>query len=235
MMPNERVTVLADADAVASHAAEVIARCAQNAVQRRGQFLCAVSGGSTPIRMFEALARLDVPWKQVHLFQVDERIAPPGDAARNLTALEEHLLSRVTIPRDQVHRMPVEAEDPVSAAAHYSHTLECVAGRPPILDLVHLGLGSDGHTASLVPGDPVLGATAAVAISAPYAGYRRMTMTFPLLAHARTILWVVTGPAKRAMLERLLQGDATIPAGRVPRDVAQLVTDVPLGGTTPVV
>jgi 6-phosphogluconolactonase len=186
----------------------------------------AVSGGSTPWLMLRRLAREDVPWQGVHLFQVDERIAPAGSAERNLTHIGETLLASVPLPATQVLAMPVEAGDLDAAARGYAQTLRDVCGVPAVLDLVHLGLGSDGHTASLVPGDAVLGvADADVALTAPYMGRRRMTLTYPLLNRARRILWLATGSEKREMLARLLAGDASIPAGRVEQANALLLTD----------
>lgn len=225
MIPKDRITVLADAEAVATHAAQVIAAAAWDAVHRRGHFLLAVSGGSTPLPMWDALAELEVPWARVHLFQVDERVAPAGDVARNLTGLEEHLISRIALPADQVHAMPVEAVDRVDAAALYANTLHRVARNPPVLDLIHLGLGADGHTASLVPGDAALEATADVAVTAVYQGHRRMTLTYPVLAHARRLLWVVTGADKGEALDRMVWGDPSVPAGRVAQERAEVVTD----------
>ncbi len=225
MIPQERITVLADAAAVAAHAAQVIAAAAWDAVHHRGEFLLAVSGGSTPLPMFDALAELEIPWARVHLFQVDERVAPAGDAARNLTGLEEHLISKIGLPADQLHVMPVDAVDRVDAAALYADTLHRVAGTPPVLDLIHLGLGADGHTASLVPGDAALEATDDVVVTAPYQGHRRMTLTYPVLAHARRLLWVVSGPNKDEALDRMVWGDPSVPAGRVAQDRAEVVTD----------
>jgi 6-phosphogluconolactonase len=205
-----------DAAAASTQAAQWIAMTARQAVANRGRCVLAVSGGSTPQAMFAALAEADVPWTSVHLVQVDERLAPLGDASRNLTHLQQDLLDRVPLPRKQVYRMPAEADDPVAAARRYTKTLEALAGSPPMFDIVHLGLGDDGHTASLVPGDPVLEVRdEEVAVTAFYKGRRRMTLTYPALDRARHRLWLVTGKAKSAMLARLLQGDITIPAGRV--------------------
>jgi 6-phosphogluconolactonase len=220
------VEVFADPDSVARAAAAAIAADARTAIASQGRFSLAVSGGRTPWIMLRALAREDVPWANVHLFQVDERIAPAGDKDRNLTELRESFLQYVPLRPEQIHAMPVGAADLLIAAGTYASGLEAIAGSPAVLDLVHLGLGPDGHTASLVPGDPVLNDTAEdVALTGMYQGRRRMTLTYPILNRARRILWVVTGGEKVEMLRRLREGDATIPAGRVRRDQALLLAD----------
>lgn len=217
---------LVDSEAAAQRGAAHIAQAAREAVRLRGSFLLALSGGHTPRRMFELLATEDVPWAATHVFQVDERVAPPGDPQRNATQLAEALLHRVAIPPDHVHLMPVEAPDLRAAAGAYARTLRARCGSPPTLDLVQLGLGADGHTASLVPGDPVLLETAAdVALSGPYQGLQRMTLTYSALNGARQILWLVCGAEKTWALQRLRQGDPSIPAGRVDPARATLLAD----------
>jgi 6-phosphogluconolactonase len=168
--------------------------------------------------MLQLLSEADIDWDRVALFQVDERVAPAGDLARNLTELQLCLFDHLeTLPR--LHAMPVEADDLAAAAARYAAEL------PERLDLIHLGLGADGHTASLVPGDPVLGATTDVAMTASYMGHRRMTLTYPVLDRARRVVWLVTGAAKRDALAQLVAGDASIPAARVARERAIVVCD----------
>jgi len=221
-----QIEVLADADAAARRAAAVIAAEARAAVAARGRFVMAVSGGRTPWVMLRALADEEVPWPSVHVLQIDERIAPAGDPDRNLTHLTESLLSRAPLPQAQIYAMPVELADLAAAAMDYSKTLEGLAGSPPVLDLVHLGLGSDGHTASLVPNDQVLTVSDRnVALTEVYMGRRRMTLTYPLLDRARKVLWLVTGGEKVPMLKRLLSHDPTIPAGRVRSDNALVLAD----------
>jgi 6-phosphogluconolactonase len=225
-----QVEVLPDPESVARRAAALVAAHAR-AAAAQGRFLLAASGGSTPRRTFSLLAGEDVPWALVHVFQVDERIAPPGHPDRNLRALEEELLARVPIPAGQVHPMPVEEEDLGKAAARYQAELRAVAGTPPALDLVLLGLGADGHTASLFPGDPALDVTAAdVAMAGPHQGRRRMTLTFPTLDRARRILWIVAGADKADALARLRRGDRAIPAARVREDRALLLADAAAAG-----
>lgn len=222
-----QVTVLADADAVAQSAAAIIAAEARAAVAARGRFVMAVSGGHTPWQMLRALAGLDVPWKSIHVAQVDERVAPAGDPGRNLTHLRASLLAHAPLPPEQIYAMPVESPDLPAAAAQYARTLQEIAGSPPVLDLCHLGLGPDGHTASLVPGDPVLDVTDRdVALTGlVYETRRRMTLTYPVLDRSRRILWVVTGSEKVGMLARLRAGDRSIPAGRIRRDFALVIAD----------
>jgi 6-phosphogluconolactonase len=221
-----KLEVFDDADAVAQAAAAAIAADARAAVSARGRFAMAVSGGHTPWIMLRALANEDVPWPAVHIYQVDERVAPAGDPDRNLTHLRESLLQHAPLGPEQVHAMPVESPDLDSAAAQYAIDLQKIAGTPPVLDLVHLGLGPDGHTASLVPGDPVLKVTDVdVALTGVYQGRRRMTLTYPAINRARRVLWVVTGGEKVEMFQRLLDGDESIPAGRVRRDQALVLAD----------
>ena len=218
--------VLADAAAVATEAARLIAAEARAAVAARGRFIVAVSGGRTPRQMLRALAGEDVPWSSVHVVQVDERIAPAGDPDRNLTHLRLSLLEHAPLPAERIHAMPVEEADVEAAARSYARSLERVAGAPPVLDLAHLGLGPDGHTASLVPDDPVLSvADRDVALTGVYMKRRRMTLTYPILDRSRRILWVVTGVEKAAMLSRLIAADASIPAGRVRQDRALVLAD----------
>ncbi len=220
------IKVFADADAVAIAAAKIIAAGARTAVAARGKFVMAVSGGRTPWQMLRALASEEVPWRNVHVVQVDERIAPAGDADRNLTHLRESLLSHAPLPPEQIYAMPVESSDLDAAAKNYAHTLEKICGAPPILDLAHLGLGADGHTASLIPGDSVLEvADRDVALTGIYQKRRRMTLTYPLLNRARRILWVVTGAEKMEMLVRLRAADVSIPAGKIRQENALALAD----------
>ena len=204
---------------MARHAAEVIAGEARAAVKARGRFAVAVSGGRTPWVMLRALSALDVPWKNVHVLQVDERHRPGGSRGPEPDApAREPARAAVDPVSAQIHAMPVESADLDEAAVRYAQTLVDIAGSPPVLDLVHLGLGADGHTASLVPGDPVLEVTDAdVALTGLYQGRRRMTLTYPVLNRARRVLWLITGEDKAAMLVRLRRGDPAIPAGRVRR------------------
>ncbi|WP_221227785.1 6-phosphogluconolactonase [Rhodocyclus tenuis] len=221
-----KVEVHADALALAQAAADHIAEKAEQAIAQRGQFLLALSGGQTPQAMLRALAQAPIDWRRVHLLQVDERIAPLGSVARNLTQLEESLLAHVRIPAAQVHPLPVDAADPLAAMAGYEALLRQLAGEPPLLDLVQLGLGSDGHTASLLPGDPALAVTEReLALSTRYQGWRRMTLTLPLLDRARQVLWLVSGADKAAVLARFVAGDAALPACRVSRESALLLCD----------
>ena len=221
-----KLEVFEDAEAVARAAAAVIAADARAAVAARGRFIMAVSGGKTPWIMLRALAGEEVPWRDVHVFQVDERIAPAGDPDRNLAHLSASLLEHAPLPPQQIYAMPVESPDLEAAAKQYARTLGQVAGSPPVLDLAHLGMGPDGHTASLVPGDPVLDITDAdVGLTGVYMGRRRMTLAYPVLNRSRRILWLMTGNDKVAMLPRLLDGDTTIPAGRISRDQAVVLAD----------
>lgn len=209
-----KAEVFADADAVAAAAARWLADACRKAVAARRQFAMAVSGGTTPWQMLRALASEDVDWSRVHVFQVDERIAPEGHSDRNLTHLRESLLSHAPLAEQNLHAMPVNADDLDAASEQHVMTLQTVC--QGVLDVVHLGLGADGHTASLVPGDPVLDVVDRdVAITQPYQGRRRMTLTYPVLNRARDVLWLATGKSKQEMLQRLIARDDSIPAGRV--------------------
>lgn len=216
-----RVEVHPTSSAAATAAAAEVARDARRAVAERGAFALAVSGGRSPWQMLAALAGHDVPWAQTTIFQVDERIAPAGDAQRNLVGLQRALPPSCPA---RVVPMPVEADDLDSACLAYARAL------PERMDLVHLGLGADGHTASLIPDDPVLAVdTADVALTGTYQGRRRMTLTYPAIARARAILWLVTGSDKREALARLLAHDRSIPAGRIDNDDQVLVCDSEAG------
>ncbi len=218
--------IFPDADAVAKGAATIIAKEARKAVAARGRFVMAVSGGKTPWQMLRDLAHEEVPWASVHIVQVDERIAPAGDPDRNLTHLRESLLSHAPIPPEQIHAMPVEAADPERACLDYTGVLNSLCGAPPVLDLIHLGLGPDGHTASLIPGDSVCQVLdREIALTGVYQNRRRMTLTYPVINRARAILWVVTGGEKAPMVPRLLAGDPGIPAGPIAQQNATLLLD----------
>ena len=220
--------ILSTSDAVAARAAQIIASDARAAVAARRRFVMAVSGGRTPWQMLRALANEEMPWANVHVVQVDERIAPAGDKDRNLTHLCESLLSHAPIPENQIHAMPVEAADLDQACRDYTALLNSICGNPAVIDLTHLGLGPDGHTASLIPGDPVCEVhDAEVALTGLYQNRRRMTLTYPILNRSRHVLWVVTGAEKSPMLPLLLSGDAGIPAGPIAQLNATLLADAP--------
>jgi len=220
------IEVHSDDRTVADAAATMIANMARAAMAARERFIMAVSGGRTPWLMLGTLADAQLRWEKIHIAQVDERVASETDPQRNLVHLRESLLDRMLLPPENMHAMPVEAADLEHAAGQYAQTLRGVAGQPPVLDLVHLGLGADGHTASLVPGDPVLAITDAdVAVTAPYQGRRRMTLTFPIINRSRQVLWVVTGREKAEALARLRDGDPAIPASQVRKDRALVLAD----------
>ena len=210
-----------DAAAVAKRAAALVAGLARAAVAERGRFTFAVSGGKTPWAMFGELGGEDMPWADTELFQVDERVAPDGDPDRNLTNLQ----ASIGAAPARVHPMPVTDADLAEAAAAYATVL------PQRFDLVHLGLGPDGHTASLVPGDPVLDVTdALVAVTQPYQGHQRMTLTYPALTRADQIMWLIAGDDKRDALAKLLAGDESIPAGRVLATRSLVLADAAAAG-----
>jgi 6-phosphogluconolactonase len=212
-----------DPAAVAKRAATYVAGLARSAVSEHGRFTFAVSGGHTPWAMFGELSSEDMPWADTELFQVDERVAAEGDPDRNLT----NLMASIGNAPARVHPMPVNDADLAQAAAEYATVL------PQQFDLVHLGLGPDGHTASLVPGDPVLDVTdALVALTQPYQGHPRMTLTYPALARADQIMWLVTGADKQEPLAKLLAGDQSIPAGRVLAARSLVIADAAAANTS---
>jgi 6-phosphogluconolactonase len=211
--------VSADEKAAARRAAELIAAAGTAAVADHGSFSFAMSGGRSPWTMLAILGELEeMPWRETELFQVDERVASPGSDERNLT----HMVLGLSMDHQSALRpMPVTNRD-LDAAAHDYET-----GLPDRLDLVHLGLGPDGHTASLVPGDPVLEVTdRRVAMTTnEYQGHRRMTLTYKALAEARQVLFLVTGEEKRDPLQQLIAADPSIPAGRVRNDSISIIAD----------
>jgi 6-phosphogluconolactonase len=214
-----QLEVLADETAAARRAAELIAAAGAEAALERGRFALAMSGGRSPWAMLAILGELkEMPWPRTELFQVDERIAAPGSEDRNLT----HMVLGLSMDHQPALRpMPVTQRDLEAAAREYESQL------PERFDLVHLGLGPDGHTASLVPGDPVLEVSdRRVALTeTAYQGHRRMTLTYPALDEARQIVWLITGPDKVDALEKLMAGDTSIPAGRVENAHMTVVAD----------
>src|SRR5262245_137783 len=226
-----KMEVLDDDASVAKRAAGFIAASARSALATRGRFILAVSGGRTPWMMLRALASEDVPWGLFHVVQVDERVALAGHPDRNLTHLKESLLEHAPMRPEQMHAMPVESSDLELVAATYDEVLRQIAGSPPVIDLAHLGRGPDGHTASLVPGDPVLDVTDRdVAVTGVYQGRNRLTLTYPVINRARLILWLVTGSEKVPMYKQLQAADQSIPAGRLRRTNAVLLADSAAAG-----
>ena len=227
-----RLTVGADVSEAARLAADEIARACREAITARGVALVAVSGGESPWLMLEQLRARPLDWPLVHVVQVDERIAPAGDPRRNVTRLSDLLVRDGPLPAVNLHAMPVESSTPDSAAAEFQLGLEAAFGRPLRFDVVQLGLGTDGHTASLVPGDAVLQvADRDVAVTAgPYQGLRRMTLTYPALNRARRRLWLVTGASKALPLAALLAGTGDAPAAQVSASAAVVVADAAAAG-----
>src|SRR2546426_10961198 len=229
-----KIEALADADSVARAGAAFTAEEARAAVAARGRFIMALSGGHTPWKMLRALADEQMPWAGVNVLHVDERVAPAGDPDRNPPHLRESLLAHCPLRPEGIHAMPVDSSDLEAASGQSVQTLQQIAGSPAVLDLAHLGVGPDGHTASLVPGDPVLDVTDTdVALTGLYQGRRRMTLTYPILNRSRRIVWLVTGREKTEMLARLSRADRSIPAGRIDQLQATVLADheaaAPLG------
>lgn len=214
---NDRwLQVLPDAGAAAHRAADVVAGRLLSAVAAKGRFRVALSGGSTPIPMFEALASKSLPWRQVEIYQVDDRVAPLGSPQRNLTAILD-IFGDVGAT---IMAMPVDSDDQEAAAERYEQAL------PHVFDLVHLGLGRDGSTASLFPGDAALEVSDRdVALCGPRMGTVGMTLTYRGLSKAAEILWLVTGTDKAAPLASLCTAEPGVPAARVASIRTRVVVD----------
>ncbi|MDH4022838.1 MAG: 6-phosphogluconolactonase [Gammaproteobacteria bacterium] len=225
-----QLEVASTAAGAAEVAARLVATVLGIAIGRRTRASVALSGGNTPLPMLRALAREPLDWSAIHVYQVDERVVARGDSARNLGSLDEVLVWRGPLPRRNLHPMWVDRANLYGAAESYGRELAQVAGDPPVLDVVHLGLGADGHTASLFSGDPALGIEdRSVALTNEHNGYRRMTLTLPVLNRARSVIWFVTGADKAGMVGELYAGGAAFPAGRVSRRRAILVVDQAAG------
>ena len=211
------VEVLADGEALASRSVEVIVEAAASAIDERGKFVWAISGGTTPRRLLELLSeRTDLDWSRTHLFQVDERVAPGGDSDRNATMLDTALLTESFLAENTpagIHLMPVTSSDLATASLAYGELMDQHAGSPVVFDLVQLGMGSDGHTASLIPDDPILAVDDRdVAVSEEYQGRIRMSLTWPVLDRAKQLMWFIGGEWKQRAVRQFLDNDPAIPA-----------------------
>ncbi len=223
------VITTASGERASREAAAFVAKLAIDAIERKGNFVWAVSGGATPARFLTELAQHErIDWCAVHLFQVDERVAASGSPDRNDTMIRERLVSRR--PDVHYHPMPVEDDDLPFALIDHLAEVEHLAGTPAALDLVQLGLGNDGHTASLVEGDPALRSNDDLAITLPYRGTRRVTMTAPLLNRASRRLFLVTGAEKDDALSRLATRDPQIPGTLITMRGTTLITDRQIAG-----
>ena len=221
-----KTEIFPQAEQVAARAAAYLEQEIRDALTHQKSFSLAISGGRTPWEMLKILSKVDLPWQRINLFQVDERVAPDGHPDRNLTQLFQAIAGTAMVTQLRIFPMPVTAEDLDASAKEYAEVLdEIKEGKG--LDIIHLGLGSDGHTASLVPGDGVLEIQNRLVACTqnPYQGRIRMTLTYPLLNAAKQILWIVTGSEKKEMVQRMLQQDPSIPAGRIQQENALLLVD----------
>jgi 6-phosphogluconolactonase len=217
-----------DAASLSHAVADAIAEGIAAAIDERARAVVAFSGGSTPAPMLRELSRRALPWERVTVFQVDERVAPDGHDDRNATMLLRELLDRVAAV---AYLMPVTTPDLDAGAADYAALLGDVCGG--VLDVVHLGLGPDGHTASLVPGDPVLQVRDRdVATTGEYEGRRRMTLTYPALNRARRIVWEVSGADKADAVLAMVEG-RDVPGAVVAKDSAVLIADAAAAARLP--
>ena len=214
-------------DAVALGAANYIAKDIKEKLPAQQIYSIAFSGGGTPQEMLDHLSKTDIPWEKVHIFQVDERVAPDGSNERNATQLTNHLVARVNIPEENIHLMPVEQTDLSAASVNYAASIHRVTNGQP-LDLVHLGLGNDGHTASLPPGSDILEVNEKdVWFVDQFNGLARMTLTLPCINRSKKIFWLVSGEDKSSMLERMIKKDRSIPAGLINQEKAVVYTNIP--------
>lgn len=201
--------------AMADYAARLFARLLRR--KKSGPFLAALSGGRTPAALFAALARLDLDWSRVHFFMADERLVPPASPASNYGQARALLFSRIRVPGENLH--PPRLARPAPAAAAYEKEIKKLAGPSGALDLVFLGLGEDGHTASLFPGAPELRERKKLVVPAKAPpGVKpssRLTLTFRALNSARAAVLMAAGPAKKALFSRTAAGDKALPAARV--------------------
>lgn len=221
-----KIEIFPHAEQVAVRAAAYLEQLIRETLTHQKSFSLAISGGRTPWEMLKQLSKADLPWQRINLFQVDERLAPDGHSDRNLTQLFQAIADTPMVTQLRIFPMPVTAEDLDVAAKEYTEVLnEVTEGKG--LDMIHLGLGSDGHTASLVPGDEVLAIQNRLVACTQnnYQGRIRMTLTYPLLNSAKQILWIVTGSEKKEMVKRMLQQDPSIPAGSIRQENALLLID----------
>ncbi len=218
MRGNRRdIFVCRDPEEVSQRAADLFVRLADEAVSSTGRFAVALSGGSTPRVLYALLAtnefRRRVPWSRVHLFWGDERCVPPDHPESNYHMAREVLLDKAPIPVRNIHRMPAEQEDHLRAAAAYEQMLraffELTAGELPSFDLILLGMGEDGHTASLFPGTTALAENERLVASnyVEKLGTYRLTLTVPVINHAANVVFLVSGKSKASMLKEVLEGE----------------------------
>lgn len=234
-----RLIVAADAEQVAARAADWLASRTRAAVEARGRATLAFSGGRTPWRSLERFAEQALPWARMWITQVDERVVGRDDPRRNLRELERILLAPGRLAADRLLALPVEAliaaaTDAARTAVLSAHERHLRAHGFDTADIVQLGLGADGHTASLLPGDPLLEVDdAAVGLSREHEGARRLTLTLPVLARARARLWIVTGADKSGRVAELWEGRGDGPALRLPREQATIICDAAAGQALP--
>lgn len=216
------VRIFKDAVELSRAAADLFVTLAVQSIRERGRFLVALSGGSTPMALYRLLAREPIDWTRIHVFWGDERLVPPEDAENSYGQAREALLKHIPIPTENIHRVASEL-DPVAAARDYASILREFAAPPldwPRFDLVLLGLGEDGHTASLFPGSPVDATEPVIAVTAQYQGRpaRRVTLTPLVFNAARQVIFLVTGANKAVTLKGVFSdynSSEQIPAKRI--------------------
>jgi 6-phosphogluconolactonase len=211
-----RVEILPDLQALVDRAYEEVILLLGDAIAKRGSATLVLAGGGTPKPLYEKLALSDLPWSKIHLFWGDERYVPEDHPDSNYRMAREALIDRITIPWENIHPMPTAASDPAADAAlhaaHLSDFFQLSAGdllQIPQLDVVLLGMGDDGHTASLFPGTAALQVCDALVTVGEKSGQPRLTFTYPLLNQARTVLFMVAGENKQTALQQVFSPDGS--------------------------
>lgn len=233
MLEKSDIIIVPDGSKLAQKGAEIFYQRAKDSVSSRRNFKVAVSGGSTPMAMYRLLGQKpfisDVPWHQTHIFWVDERLVPVDDPASNFGAARSDWLEKVAIPKDQVHPMPVQLK-PKDSADRYQTALEeyftVRENNYPVFDLIFLGIGTDGHTASLFPDDPVAQDTKkwVICVKGGEPDVYRLTLTYPVLNHARCVCFMVSGKKKAPIINTVfVNPEARLPAQRIGPENGALV------------
>ncbi|BBD61114.1 6-phosphogluconolactonase [Nostoc sp. HK-01] len=209
---NKQVEILSDQSALVARSLELILSKLETAIAQRGQFTIALSGGSTPKPLYEAIAAKDLPWDKIHVFWGDERYVPPDHPDSNELMARRAWLDRVDIPAANIHAMPTLDADPALSAAKHEQDLQeffhTAPGEFPALDVILLGMGDDAHTASLFPHTDALKVSDRLITVGNKDGNPRITFTYPFINAARSVIFVVAGANKRPALAKVFAPEA---------------------------